>query len=182
MDDGLFNNGLVKTVSIVVIDGQTGFGNKRLLPAGPLRLPLEDGMAMADAFIVIGGIAPHDILNTGKPVFYAVLETAWRPADCPYLAFTGLGRPEKFFGMLRDMGVNLVDARAYPDHHAYNAADLDALRESADMAGARLITTEKDAVRLPFDFDAEQVPVTLRFKDETALKNFLMPRLDAAHG
>jgi tetraacyldisaccharide 4'-kinase len=177
MDDGLQNPGLAKTIKFVVVDGATGFGNKRLLPAGPLRTTLKAGIAMADAFIVIGGAAPPEVAASGKPVFSAALETDWRPdPGAGYIAFSGLGRPEKFFHTLRDRGADLKDVFSFPDHHPYNDADMKSLGDEAVRHSARLITTEKDAVRLPPGQAVDVMPVTLRFADEGAVAAFLKSR------
>jgi tetraacyldisaccharide 4'-kinase len=133
---------------------------------------------MADGFIVIGGSVPSEVAASGKPVFTATLETDWRPAPgTSYFAFSGLGRPEKFFQTVRAQGADLKEVCAFPDHHAYSTGDIDALNAMAAAFGAKLVTTEKDAVRLPPGTDADIVPVALRFADEAALLSFLKTRL-----
>ncbi len=177
MDDGLQNPGIAKTLKFVVIDGVAGFGNRRLLPAGPLRAPLPSGLAAADAFIVIGGEVPPEAAATGKPVFTAAVETSWRPAETPYIAFCGLGRPEKFFTTLESAGAHIAARRAFADHHPYTDKDLDALTGLSREHGARLVTTEKDAVRLPPSYSGDVVPVTIRWHDESALISFLRTKI-----
>ena len=181
MDDGLQNPSLAKTLRIVVIDGAGGFGNGRPLPAGPLRQPLKAGLEKADAFIFIGddrrNVTP--LLPQGKPVFKARLKIPrnWRPPDKPCIAFCGLGRPEKFRNTLLETGVSLAGWHVFPDHCQYKKGDLEKLdRESAE-SGARLITTEKDAQRLPRDFPwkvpPDVLPVHLEWEDESAITAFL---------
>ena len=170
MDDGLQNRSLMKDFSFVVIDGESGFGNKRLLPAGPLREPLTEGLAKAGAFILIGEDKHNTAaqLPTGVPVLKAqITPQETLPADQPYLAFAGLGRPGKFRTTLESMGANLKAWREFSDHHAYSDEDMQALLRDADALSAKLITTEKDYVRIPETFQSyvQTLPVRLTFED-----------------
>ena len=148
MDDGFQNFQLVKDVSLIVIDAKTGFGNGRLIPAGPLREPVEHGLARADAIVLTGegGFIPP----FGGPVFRAVLRPSSpdRFAGRSVFAFAGIGRPEKFFHTLQAMGARLVGTRAFPDHHRYTLLEIEAVKRIAASAGALLVTTEKDFVRI----------------------------------
>jgi tetraacyldisaccharide 4'-kinase len=153
MDDGLQNPGLLKICSLLVIDGGAGFGNARLLPAGPLREPIAAAAARCQAAVLIGEDAKgaRAALPSGLPILAASLvqDLGELVPGANYLAFAGIGRPEKFFTGLRASGVSLRDTRAFPDHHAYAERDLACLLEGAAAAGLRLVTTPKDAVRLP---------------------------------
>jgi tetraacyldisaccharide 4'-kinase len=175
MDDGHQNFSLEKDLSLVVVDGEDGFGNGRVLPAGPLREPIAQGLARADAVIVLGDGTP-DLLKFNGLVLRAGLRTTAIPqVNGKVVAFAGIGRPEKFFASLRAFGAEIVDARAYPDHTAYTAAEIARLKARARDAGAALITTEKDYVRLT---DAERVgiaflPVHAAFDDPAALEHLL---------
>ena len=149
MDDGLQNPTIKKDVSIVVFDEGLGYGNGLMLPAGPLRVPKR--MARhADAIIVIKNKKPKKnfVLPVGVPVFYAKNQTT-----SPYdeneklVAFAGIGYPKKFFNSLK----NVVARRSFPDHYQYTAEDLERLIALADKKKAKLITTEKDWVRLPVE-------------------------------
>lgn len=154
MDDGFQNPGLAKDLSVIVIDGGVGFGNGRLLPAGPLREPVEAGLARAQAALVIGA----DVTAVGArlaayvPVFRAHLapDPSWDALrGRPVLAFAGIGRPGKFFDALTAHGIAVVETAAFADHAAYDDATLERLALRAAGLGAALVTTEKDAVRLP---------------------------------
>lgn len=155
MDDGLQNPGIVKNFSLLVVDGATGFGNGMLLPAGPLRTPVWKAMAKADAVLVLGhdakGIASR--VPAGTPCLKArlVAEKPLNPAPA-YLAFCGIGQPENFRASLAEAGLNIVGLTAFADHYPYSSADLQALEQHAASLSARLITTAKDAVRLPDSF------------------------------
>lgn len=155
MDDGFQNPGLAHTVSVLVIDHDQGFGNGRLLPAGPLREPLTAGLARADA--VIGyGARPNDLPLAGKPYFAAQLTArdGARFAGRRCLAFAGIGRPRKFADTLSACGAEVISLTAFADHHPYSAADARALIAAARAADAELVTTAKDWVRCPPDLRA----------------------------
>ena len=148
MDDGLQNPGLVKDVSLLVIDAATGFGNGRVLPAGPLREPVAAAAARCRAAVLIGE-EPFDL--AALPAL-PVLRASLRPqapglAGRRVFAFAGIGRPAKFFATVAQAGAVLTGQRGFPDHHRYSEAQLQRLRREA--AGAELVTTPKDAVRLP---------------------------------
>lgn len=155
MDDGLQNPGIHKDLKIIVINGEMGFGNGHMMPAGPMREPLEQGLRKADAFLLIGKDKTNAAatLPDGIPVLKAHLEA--KPENIPdmnkkYLAFAGLGYPEKFFGFLKnDIGLDVVREVRFADHCPYEEEDLAALAKQAKDIGADLITTQKDYLRLP---------------------------------
>jgi tetraacyldisaccharide 4'-kinase len=154
MDDGLQNPTLAKTCSILVIDGRTGFGNGRVLPAGPLREPVAAAAVRCQAAVLIGPDTTHAtrLLPAALPVLRAVLvqdPSIAALAGRKIIAFAGIALPEKFFDPLRQAGAIVAGARPFPDHHAYTARQLDGLLREARDQGAMLVTTPKDAVRLP---------------------------------
>lgn len=175
MDDGFQNPSLEKSLSLLVVDGGYGFGNGRVMPAGPLREPVEDGSARADAFVIIG---PQNLeIDTDKPVLRAHLQPV-RGGDFAcrrIIAFAGIGRPEKFFATLRALGAEVVAEHAFPDHHRYRARDLDAILDQAERSGDMVVTTEKDAVRLPPSLAGTVVTlaVELVWEDESAIDALL---------
>lgn len=186
MDDGHQNPALAKTLSLVVVDGETRdgewpFGDGAVFPAGPMREPLKTGLARADAVVLL---LPSDISEPdpallaalgGAPVLVAHLDPAAPPPPGPQFGFAGVGKPWKVERALRAAGCDLVDFAAFPDHGAYDAATLEALVRQAQARGAGLVTTEKDWVRLPAAW-REQVkvwPVRARFEDERALRTLL---------
>jgi len=147
MDDGLQNPSITKDISIYVFDEGLGFGNGFLLPAGPLR-EIKKHVQNADAVIVIRNKNPKKkfILPDNVPVFYAENKTV-----SPYsrgerlFAFAGIGYPKKFFNSLS----GVVARRGFGDHYQYTEKDIADLIESARRKKAKLVTTEKDWVRLP---------------------------------
>jgi tetraacyldisaccharide 4'-kinase len=192
MDDGFQNAALAKDLAIIVIDPGFGIGNGQVFPAGPLRERLADGLARADAVILLHpagapAIAQKWLSGFTKPILHATLEPACETPEGKLVAFAGLARPEKFFDTLTAMGADMADAVPFPDHHAFSADDLSLLQQLATDHDARLITTEKDAVRLPPGVreHVSVLPVAARFSDETALDALLAPivsRMSAAHG
>lgn len=184
MDDGFQNPAIAKDMSLVVVDGTTGFGNGRVLPAGPLRESIKSGLGRASAVILVGadraGVAAKvGIIRPNLPIIAARLD----PADGASLkgqrvfAFAGIARPEKFFATLTDIGAEVVGHRAFADHHPFNVDDISALEADAVRLGARLITTEKDHVRL--DAIAQRrisaLPVRLAFENESAIRSLIEP-------
>ena len=155
MDDGLQNPTLAKDLTLAVIDGPSGLGNGLPFPAGPLRAPLSRQWPHVAGLIVVGDGAPGDALardaeRRGLPVHRAhLVAEADDPAIRRCLAFAGIGRPGKFFATLRETGADIAGTRTFPDHHPYRARDLVALAAEARRLKADLVTTEKDAVRLP---------------------------------
>ncbi|HWB48286.1 MAG TPA: tetraacyldisaccharide 4'-kinase [Stellaceae bacterium] len=181
LDDGFQNPHVAKDLSLVVVDAAYGFGNGRLIPAGPLRETIAAGLARADALVVVGDAASRAAsrLPTDRPVLRAVLEPAGKtpPPPAPVIAFAGIGRPEKFFATLRAHGVDVAAAHGFPDHHRYTPADLAALRRETAARQARLVTTRKDWVRLPAADrgDIDVLDVALRWRDGAALDALLAP-------
>lgn len=157
MDDGFQNPTLGRDLSFVVIDGQTGFGNGHIIPAGPLRERPEEGLARADAIVLMGGAAASLktwIAELDQPVLHAQLapdSAARELRDQTVVAFAGIGRPQKFFDMLDRLGADTISRYAFPDHHRYTADDMMRLVEMAAAAEAQLVTTTKDFARLPAD-------------------------------
>ncbi len=156
MDDGLQNFGLHKDCSLLVIDGEQGFGNGRVLPAGPLRERPLDALSRCRAVVLIGddrtGVA--SLLRGHRPILRASLRQSAevdRLRGKPILAFAGIGRPSKFFDSLVSAGVTPRRFVALPDHHVFSGGDIARLLAIRDQLGSEavLATTHKDAVRLP---------------------------------
>lgn len=182
MDDGLQNPTLHKDLSLLVVDGGYGFGNRRTLPAGPLRETPAEGLAKTQAVVMVGEDATGvlSFLPPALPMLHARLVPAAgaeRFRGRKLLAFAGIGRPEKFFATLRELGAELAETVSFADHYSYRTEDLATLARRAEARGATLVTTEKDAVRVPEAFRAnvEALPVRLVFEDEAALDALLAP-------
>ena len=190
LDDGFQNPELTQDLRILVIGGRTGFGNHRILPAGPLREPIAGGLARAHAVVLMGederNLAP---LLAGKAVFQARLAPrAGAPPlqDREFVAFAGIGDPDKFFVFLRAAGARLVEARRFRDHQPYDEAILAPLLQAARRLRIPLLTTEKDLVRVPPALRGEitAYPVMVQWQDEAALSRLLADVVERAlhHG
>lgn len=144
-DDGLQHYRLCRDVEICVIDGSRRFGNRRLLPAGPLREPLAR-LAGVDFRVCNGGHAEAGEvpMRLEGGMARALGDGAVRPLDAfrgqRVHAVAGIGHPMRFFDDLRARGIEVV-AHPFPDHHAYAAGDLDFGDD------APVLMTEKDAVK-----------------------------------
>jgi tetraacyldisaccharide 4'-kinase len=180
MDDGLQNPTLAKTASLLVVDGPAGFGNGRVLPAGPLREPVRAAAARCAAAILVGEDEARGLarLPPGLPVLRADL----RPGDGlaalagrPVVAFAGIGRPEKFFAMLEAAGVAVARRVPFADHHVFSPAELGRLARLAAELGAVPVTTPKDHMRIPAAERAgfAVLGVRLAWRDEAALDALL---------
>lgn len=155
MDDGFQSPALEKDLSLLVVDAAYGFGNGRVMPAGPLRETLADGLARAHALVLVGedgrGLERR-LAALMRPVLRAHLEPGPEAAALSgrrVLAFAGIARPEKFFRTLEALGCRVAVARVFPDHHRYDADEIMTMVEDACRLDAVPVTTEKDAVNLP---------------------------------
>ena len=183
MDDGLQNLSLKKDLSFLVVNGKMGFGNEKTLPAGPLREPYSLAHKRIDAIIMIGK-DERDILKqfTDIPAFQCDLKPLnenTHDKNANYVAFCGLGYPDKFFNTLNDSDYNVVKREIYPDHYHYTDEDLAKLCDIAEKENAELITTEKDYVKIPQSYRSrvKVLPIEIIWQDKDGITAFIKKNL-----
>ena len=154
MDDGFQNPSIGKDFSIVVVDGEQEFGNKRVMPSGPLRESIRSGLLRANVVLVIGKISNElkELIPSTIPIFKAIFEIKkdneiFKGKNVT--AFAGIAYPNKFFKTLEAQGAEIIKEISYPDHHIYDENDLLSLAEIANKTKSILVTTRKDFVRIP---------------------------------
>ena len=157
MDDGFQNPTLQKDISIIVINGEQGFGNKRVIPSGPLRESIARGLSRTNLVITIGDISNSvkDKIPKHIPIIgakFKIKEDDLILKSQKITAFAGIAYPKKFFNSLKLLKANIVDEISYSDHHIYSENDLLYLAEIANKNKSILVTTKKDFVRIPKSF------------------------------
>ena len=188
MDDGFQNPTLAKDFSLVVVDANTGLGNGRVMPAGPLRGPLRLQLRRADALLLVGdGTAAEPLVRAAARAGRGTLRGHLRPVKIrewrkqPILAFAGIGHPEKFFATLAQAHAPIARTVSFPDHHRYSDSEAAELVAAAEKDNLRLVTTEKDLVRLArrggpaaqLHDKAEALQVMLEFENLIAIGEIL---------
>ncbi len=180
MDDGFQNPTLQKDFSIVVINGEQGFGNKRVIPSGPLRESINRGLSRTNLVITIGDIS--DYVRNKIPKHIPLIEANFKIKEDELMlkgqrvtAFAGIAYPEKFFNSLKLVKANIVDQISYSDHHIYSENDLLNLAEIANKNKSILVTTKKDIVRIPKTFRSlvKTIDGFIHFNDEKLLLEIL---------
>ena len=190
MDDGFQNPSLAKNLSLILVDGRRGIGNGRVVPAGPLRAPLERQLDRAQALIVVG--APDGAARVIEraeerkiPLFHGKLEPDQAVVNAigrrKVLAFAGIADPEKFFATLAAIGIEIANRAGFPDHHRFSAAEALDLVAQARANNLMLLTTEKDLARLTGQPELQQLathasalPVRLVIEEQDRLRQMIL--------
>ena len=173
LDDGFQDPSFYKDLSILTVNAKKGFGNKRCIPAGPLRETLSSGLKRADVLISIGAESSQNNFKKiyggyiNLPIAIAnleVLNTGISWENMKVIAFAGIAHPENFFEALRAQGANIVSCQSLSDHQKLSSTLMTRLIEGARAENAQLVTTEKDYVRLPKQFRTEVITLPVRIK------------------
>ncbi len=161
VDDGMQNPNFVKDITIMTVDASRGFGNGRIIPAGPLRESPINAINRSDVIIFVGNgdskelhtldLIPKANHLKKEPLILQANIKFKSPTDfmqSKYIAFCGIGNPERFFYMLEKQAIEVIEKIPFADHHNYHASEINNLCSIAQKAGAKLITTRKDFSRL----------------------------------
>ena len=180
MDDGFQHTSLVKTLSFVIIDGPYGFGNGRLIPAGPLREPIYSGLKRADVIVLVGEVNHSliELLPNNKPLLRASLvpnEMGIQLSNSNVIGFAGIGRPTKFRETLEKMDLNIIDFVPFPDHYRFRESEIRELYEKATEVDAILVTTVKDMKRVPKSVAhlCQPIGITVAWEDDSEIQQLL---------
>jgi tetraacyldisaccharide 4'-kinase len=175
-DDGMQNPGFFKDLTIVVTDAIRNIGNGRVFPAGPLREAVQSALDKSAIVTMIGNEACPNfsliqtIISSGKPFFKSKIQLVNNiDKDKNYYAFTAIGDPERFFRLLSENGINSIETKIFPDHHNYNAEEINIMVKEADNKNCFLITTKKDYVKILDHTKIVCAEVALNFDKEEEL-------------
>ena len=176
LDDGLQSKHICKDLSFIVVDGKQKFGNKKFLPAGPLREPLSFGLKKYTAIILIDYKKKDFIkeFNPKIPIILAKKKIQLGKIKKNVFAFCGIGFPENFFDGLREKGLNIVRFKIYSDHHFYKKKEIDSILEIANQENLDIVTTEKDHIKL-IDEHQKKIKYTqvkIEFENKKKLLSF----------
>lgn len=171
MDDGLQNPSLYQDIKIGVFDGSIPMDNTYTFPAGPLRENFLKGLRRLDIMVLLN-FEEQPIWSDSDRYVIGQTVTDQQPDSPSYIAFAGIGYPDKFFNLLDKMGFNVIERLSYPDHHSYSNQEIEMLLEKAKNKQAQLITTEKDLVKFPKNVKKNIQPLKIRLElDWTAMVN-----------
>ena len=180
MDDGYQNPSLYKDLSLIVIDGTTGFGNKKCIPAGPLREHIKDGIKRAQAALIIG----EDIYNLAQTLPLPCFKGKIKPIlpdlkTNRVVAFAGIGRPQKFYISLQELGIEIIKTFDFPDHHRYTVEELQAILNYATEHQTQVITTTKDFVKIPTDLQPhfQVLEIAIHWENADELQTLILSHL-----
>ena len=186
MDDGLQNYQLEQDIKLLLIDKKILFGNEYCIPAGPLRETITQGLKKIDAIIFTGDNSNKNInFHLSKKIqsFDTNLEIkqTLETKQSSYLAFCALANPMKFYTTLKKNNFKVILTKSFPDHHEYNNEDMSKLKQDANSKNLRLITTEKDYVKIndrKNEVSVLPIEIHLNKIDEVRFKSFLQEKIN----
>ena len=189
-DDGLQDKNLNYDIQFVCFDSDTWIGNGRLIPSGPLRENLSSLKKYDAVFLKTHNKNNvDDLIHSIKKinhqikifkVFYKILNSDQFDLNEKYFAFSGIGNPSSFEDLLIKNNFNVINKHIYPDHYKYLQKDIDSLKKKANDEGAKLITTEKDYIKIP-EKDKNGInclKLGLEIDEEMELLNFIKYKLN----
>ncbi len=173
LDDGHQYPRLARDLTILTVNAAVGFGNEKVMPAGPLREELARGLSRADVLVVVGSLSNYRVFqgsNSGKlplPTTRAELRPLktgidWEGLDV--VAFAGIGQPDSFYQTVAALGAKIKHSIALGDHQPLDGRLMRRLETVARNRNAQLVTTEKDAVRLSREWRSKVLTIPVRMK------------------
>lgn len=188
MDDGLQNYQLEKNIKFLLVDKNLKFGNKLCVPAGPLREPINQRLKEIDSIILTGNNTDQDIGLKKISDYISVFNSSIKIMQSSnikgnkFLAFCGLGNPDKFYETLEKGGYKVFLTKSFPDHHQYTEEEINHLILKAKNKNLTLITTAKDYVKIidkKNEIQVLSIESSFNAKDELRFKAFLKEKLNA---
>ena len=172
LDDGYQNFSIEKDLNILVFDAEIDLKNERVFPLGNLRESPSSAIARADFLICIGSpISRRNLQNNFIQHHNSkIIEGKFKPNVTPLLkkrklvAFCGIGRPEKFFSMLRTLDMKVINKISFPDHHFYSEKQVTKILKIAESNNALVVTTEKDYVKIPKSYKKVIYPINIELQ------------------
>ena len=153
LDDALQSFNIFKDISIYIYDGIQSFGNRLLVPAGPLRESIKKVINRSQIFFLINSTSCKELdEKKNRHILKYKISVNSEITEKKILAFSGLGFNKKFLDQLESEKLDVVQFKEFPDHHNYTVEDIFQLLDEANKKDAYLITTEKDHIRIPDEF------------------------------
>ena len=184
LDDGFQHLHLDRDIDLVIVSADDVDGSAVTLPGGRLR-EMPDSLIAADAVFAEDDRVLEAVSRDAVYETFRLRRVVGAVDGGTVMAIAGIAGPERFFEDLRAAGHQLVATEAFRDHHRYSRGDLDRLVRTARAAGAaRIVTTEKDFVRLlpfrPFPLPIAWVPLTMEPDPLPEFRGWLAGALNAA--
>lgn len=180
MDDGFQNPSLYKDLSFIVVDGTIGFGNQKCIPAGPLREHITDGLKRAQAVLIIGDDTFNLQSTLTIPCFKGkIVPELPKLKNNKVIAFAGIGRPQKFYTSLQELGIEIIKTYDFPDHHYYTEAELHNILDEAQKLGVEAITTTKDFVKISpaLQNKFKVLEIKMKWEKHKELQDFILSQI-----
>ena len=185
LDDGFQDFSIKKDISILCFNSKQGVGNGMVIPAGPLREPIQ-GIKRADCVMINGNkleIFENNLLkhNPSLEIFYFKYELLnfQKYKNKKLIPFAGIGNPNNFFDILHENNLICTKTFCFPDHHKFTDKELEKLINEAKKNNAILITTEKDYLRINkrFQSSINYLKINLKIQNENKFLNFIKKKL-----
>ena len=188
-DDGLQDRSINYDIQFVCFNSEDWIGNGQLIPAGPLREKLSSLKKYDAVFLRNENLDVKDIKQTIKKINNKILifDTNYEiknltnlSQDDNYLIFSGIGSPKNFKNFLLNKKFNIVDEIIFPDHYKYKKDDIIKIKKRASELNAKIITTEKDYLKIHEDYidNINFVKIDLKIHNENDLIDFIKRKIN----